>query len=386
MKNLLRLMYSAINCNLKHEQLTKINNIHAILQKNRVTPLFYYAIEKNKTNIISSDELTKLKNETIALGVISFHQELAFNVLANKFNEANIRLIAFKGIVLKNLYPKKEMRAMGDIDLIVDKEDYPKARKLILEDLKYKLDHEDHSELCATNAQNITIELHQQLVTELSNNQQYFYDTYQKHIVKEKNYYVFDINYHFIYMIDHIYKHFIDGGLGLKYIYDFAVYVEKYPNVIKDSLNELEKLGLSNITLGFIQICNDYLGAEFSEQLALFKNRINNEALDTLLEIMMQYGEYGTVESRVNAKNVHGTFFKRMKKRLFPIVIRPCANKKWKVLNAIKDILIYPFRLIFYWIRFVFGNFKYIKTVFKNYSSLDKETKDNLSNMYDELK
>ena len=311
-KDILKIMF----CSIKGD--TFINRIKyskfslSILQRNRVTPLFYYAIEKNKTNIISSDELTKLKNETIALGVISFHQELAFKALTNKFSEANIRLIAFKGIVLKNLYPKKEMRAMGDIDLIVDKKDYPRARKLILDDLKYKLDHEDHSELCATNSQNITIELHQQLVTELSNNQKYFYDTYQDHIVKENNYYVFDVNYHFIYMMDHIYKHFIDGGLSLKYIFDFVIYIEKYPHVIKDTLKDLEKLNLANITLGFIQICNDYLGANLSMQLDLFKKRVNKEALETLLEIMMKYGEYGTVESRVNAKKVHGTFFKRM--------------------------------------------------------------------------
>ena len=180
---LLNLMYSSINKEININELPEISL--PILQRNRVTPLCLYGLEKIKDHDIPSEVILKMRNETIALGVISFHQELAFKQLAHKFNEEGIRLVAFKGIVLKNLYPKKEMRAMGDIDLIVDKKDYPRARKLILDDLKYKLDHEDHSELCATNSQNITIELHQQLVTELSNNQKYFYDLHKN---SEKNY------------------------------------------------------------------------------------------------------------------------------------------------------------------------------------------------------
>ena len=115
------------------------------------------------------------------------------------------------------------------------------------------------------------------------------------------------------------------------------------------------------------------------EQLSLFDKEISEEATDKLLKLMIKNGEYGTVESRVNAKNVQGTFVKRMKKRLFPMVVRPGKNK-------VLECIIYPFRLIWFWICFVVKDTKYIIHVFKKRSSMSDEERDEVKIMFDELK
>lgn len=351
-----------------------------IATRNRVTNIMFYGLKNiSKENAPSIEIVNRLQSDCMLYGVKAFHQEKAFKDIANEYEKENLKLTVIKGQILKSLYLKNDMRVMGDIDFIVPKNDYLKGRKILVNKLGYVIEHEDKDELCAFNSQKVCVELHQHLVTELSNNQKYFDKTYLSHTIKKENYYVLDEDYHFIYMMDHIYKHFIDGGLGLKYILDFALFIKKYPDVIKNTFDEINNLSLANLTLGFLQICNDCIGFDVSEQLKLFDKRINDRSLQKLITLMLKNGEYGTVESRVNAKNVQGTFVKRMKRRLFPMVVRPGKNKFFEVIS-------YPFRLIWYWVSFVFKNLGYIFLVFKKHSSIDSKEKDDLKSMFDELK
>lgn len=370
--------------NIKDDDLSTLNLDKFIKTSsiNRVSNILYYGVKnKLKENIeISNENLEQIKSECMVFGVKELKQQMEFSKIENDFKNANIKMIAMKGIVLKNLYSSKDMRVMGDIDMIVDQKDYLLARDILINKLNYKVNNEDLVELCATNNQNITVELHQHLVTELSNNQKYFDDTYKDNIILTGLHYEFTHTYHFIYMMDHIYKHFIEGGLSLKYILDFALYIEKYPSVIKDTLGELNKLSLSNITLGFLQICRDFLDMNVEENISIFDKKINEDAIKTLLLLMIQHGEYGTVESRVNAKTVQGTFFKRILRRLFPPVIRPKHRSK------ILEIIIYPFRLLGIWFGYFLMNLKYVFFVFKQKSQLSDSEKNKLSNMYNEMK
>ncbi len=351
-----------------------------IATRNRVTNIMFYGLKNiSKENVPSKEIINRLQSDCMLYGVKAFHQEKAFKAIANEYEKENLKLTVIKGQILKSLYLKEDMRVMGDIDFIVPNNDYLKGRKILVDKFGYIIEHEDKDELCALNSQKVCVELHQHLVTELSNNQKYFDKTYLSHIIKKENYYVLDKDYHFIYMMDHIYKHFIDGGLGLKYILDFALYIKKYPDVIKNTIAELKKLGLANLTLGFLQVCNDCIDLDVSVQLNLFNKRINEQALQKLIILMLKNGEYGTVESRVNAKNVQGTFFKRMKRRLFPMVVRPGKNK-------LAEFILYPFRLVCYWFSFLFKNLGYVFLVLKKRSNIDLKEKIDLKNMFDELK
>lgn len=351
-----------------------------ISNKNRVSNILYYGIQNMpKENLPSQEQLNKLQHECMIYGIKYVQQEKCFQMIANEYEKANIQLTVVKGQILKDLFIKKDMRVMGDIDFIVPKKDYLKGRQILTDQLQYVIEHEDKDELCALNPQKVCVELHQHLATELSNNQKYFDKTYFDHIIKKDNYFTLDYEYHFLYMMDHIYKHFIDGGLGLKYILDFALYIKKYPNVVSKTIEELKKLKLANITLGFLQICNDCIEFDVSSQLSVFDKRVSNKALQKLITLMLRNGEYGTVESRVNAKNVQGTFFKRIKRRIFPLLFRPGKNK-------FLEVTTYPFRLIWHWIVFLFTNFKYILHVFDKKSSLKENEKDELTIMFNELK
>ena len=353
---------------------------YPIATKNRIANIMFYGLKNIKKENQPSKELyLKIYNECMMYGVKTFHQDNSFKAIAKEYKNKNIELTVVKGQVLKSLYLKPDMRVMGDIDFIVPRHEYVKARNILVDNFKYHIEHEDKDELCALNEQHVCVELHQHLATELSNNQKYFDKTYELHKVQCGDYYVLDDDYHFLYMMDHIYKHFVDGGLGLKYILDFALFVKKYPKVIENTFKELHKLKLANITLGFLQICQNYIGMDVREQLSLFDKEISEEATDKLLKLMIKNGEYGTVESRVNAKNVQGTFVKRMKKRLFPMVVRPGKNK-------VLECIIYPFRLIWFWICFVAKDTKYIIHVFKKRSSMSDEERDEVKIMFDELK
>ena len=223
---------------------------YPIATKNRIANIMFYGLKNIKKENQPSKELyLKLYNECMMYGVKTFHQDNSFKAIAKEYKNQNIELTVVKGQVLKSLYLKEDMRVMGDIDFIVPRHEYVKAREILVDKFNYHIEHEDKDELCALNAQKVCVELHQHLATELSNNQKYFDKTYESHKVAKDDYFVLDTDYHFIYMMDHIYKHFVDGGLGLKYILDFALFVKKYPNVIKNTIDELRHLQATGASL-----------------------------------------------------------------------------------------------------------------------------------------
>lgn len=383
--NFLKLLYFSAKGEKHPLQINNMNKIMSISTKNRTSVMLYYGIDMLE-NKIDEENLNKLKNETILYGIKNYTQDLVFKKIADALARENIKLTVFKGYEIKEIYYKSEMRLMGDIDFVVSKKEYLRAREIIFNELGFKLIQEDKDELAAVDDKNVVIELHQHLVTELSKNQKYFDDNYLNNIVSKKNYYILNERFHFLYMIDHMYKHFTEGGLGLKYLYDFILYIEKYPNVIKETQSDLEKLGLNKLTAGLLKICQKYLELNVDEYIKILGVNISDRSIETLLVGILKNGEYGTVESRVNAKTVGGIFVKRIFKRMFPMVIRPQGKIKNKFIHSIKEIIIYPFRLFVYWIKFVFKDHKYIKNVFSNRANLEENHKDDLIFMYKEMK
>ena len=357
------------------------NLFYNISVKNRVSNILFYGIQNNKSeNFVIDDKLkSKMQLDCLNFGIKSVKQGQVFSQIVELFKKENIDLIAFKGIELQNLFIKPEMRVMGDIDFIVSSKDYIKAKNLLINVLNFDAITETHDELCLINQEKIAVELHQHLATELSNNQKYFDLEYKKNLIEKNNYFTFNNKFHFVYMMDHIYKHFVDGGLGLKYILDFALYIKKYPNILQDSLPDLKKLKLYNLTIAFLQICEQYLGIDISAYGSIFEKNISDKSIETLIINILKYGEYGTIESRVRAKDAQGTFLKRVIKRIFP----PFYREERK--NLFFEILIYPIRM-FRWFFYFLRNTGYIKNVLKSKQNITDEEKQRLINMYNELK
>lgn len=78
-----------------------------------------------------------MREQYIASVYLSVQQDAAAEEMAERFEQAGIRLIFFKGILLRRFYPEPQLRTMGDIDCLISAEERGKAHDLMA-DLGYE--------------------------------------------------------------------------------------------------------------------------------------------------------------------------------------------------------------------------------------------------------
>ena len=152
-----------------------------------------------------------------------------------------------KGSVLKNLYPKTDMRVMGDIDILIRLEQYEFIRQ-IMRDLGYEEIAESDNELVWYRPPLIRVELHKALFPTTHND----YFTYFEHVweLVNKNQvnnvsYSFNNEDHLIYLFTHFADHYRNGGIGIKHMVDLYVFISKHSSLEVSYIKaELTKLHL----------------------------------------------------------------------------------------------------------------------------------------------
>lgn len=259
----------------------------------RVSNCVYYGLLKlDKETLKLVPNLETFKQECLIYGVKEKIQETEILDIINTFNKENIDILFFKGYVLKYIFPKIDMRVMGDIDFLVEKKDIEKAQK-ILENIGFVKNNVLEFNVEVSYKRNIEVELHKKLSTaELK-----YFDDAWKH--KEKfldypNTYTLDPHYHFVFLLSHALEHVKHGGLGLKYPMDFYLFLTKYDidfNVIK---KELIKNKLDKFAKLILLICNKWFKLSLDKYQDFIGDFICDEKVMETFEIfILSGGEYG---------------------------------------------------------------------------------------------
>ena len=135
----------------------------------KIIPLLFYGAYNSKINIPE-----KIKSEfgLITSGhlFISINQTHEFDSIKKAFLDNNVDFLPLKGAIQKKLYPKPEMRPMGDIDILIKVEQYNKIKE-IMKDFGYVEDKESDHELVWIK-QKIMVELHKRVIP--SYNEDYY--------------------------------------------------------------------------------------------------------------------------------------------------------------------------------------------------------------------
>ncbi len=152
--------------------------------------------------------------------------------IKSAFNQHGIDHIFLKGSRLKHLYPSTYMRAMGDIDIIVRKNDFEKAIHE-LSALDYKqvgaITHH-HSFLGVDDSE---IELHQSLVSDFDWTQGILLNRVWD-VSKSIHQHQFQMEpeFEYTYLLLHLYRHLKQTGIGLRSLLD--LYIFKQNNTFDD--------------------------------------------------------------------------------------------------------------------------------------------------------
>ncbi len=157
-----------------------------------------------------------------------------------------------KGTEVAKLYPVPELRTMGDCDIVVKNREV--AHKYFL-----KQGFENKNQYCYREWQyykmNLEFELHDCLFyKENTNNhkQEGFFNNFWKYVRNNK----LNWNFHFLYLISHLRKHFMYEGVGFRPFVDIAIVIEKVDldwEWIKRNAEEIELLPFLKMVLALCE-------------------------------------------------------------------------------------------------------------------------------------
>ena len=182
------------------------------------------------------------------------------NEIINLFAENEIPSFIVKGPIIAEYYPDPFLRTMGDVDIIVHPNNMDKAAS-ILELAGYHFDkNEFQREFEWHFSKNrFHFELHHALLyKERVNNDEYvkYFDKCWDWVKSNK----LNSSFHFLYVILHMRKHFLNGGIGIRFFIDLAMLSKSndidWPYVKR----ELLKLKLLSFTIICFGLCQEWFG------------------------------------------------------------------------------------------------------------------------------
>lgn len=279
--------------------------IFAFTKLHKVDNTVFYAIEKlnNKPEPTLYKKWMDARNKCIHRNMI---QRQEFASICATFEEKGIEYMPVKGFAVSELYPKEDMRYMGDIDILI-KDNRDKATEILLEKgYTLKKDRVDYDQPL-TKMPFMVVELHNNLFPKYSPYRSFFDNIFSK---CKKNGYRYNMSGEdfYIYETVHLYKHYAGSGSGIRSIMDFYFINKK----LKPKFNEIiinEKLKLLELD-GFSELAADLADKWFE------RNDFQNFSDEELY--ILSSGTYGTIEHMIKNRREKNSRLGYYFSRLFP--------------------------------------------------------------------
>ncbi len=216
--------------------------------------------------------------------VISQQQMYEIERIITAFDENKVEYMLLKGTNLKKIYPKTEMRIMGDADILIKTEQY-EIIKLVMENLGFiNVTESDHELIWRKNS--LLVELHKRLMPSYNKDYYAYYgDGWQlgKPTLEYPTRYEMSKEDQMIYLFTHFSKHYRDGGIGIRHFTDLFVYRSANTNMDEEYIRkELEKLCLYDFYINIL----DTLGV-------WFEDKEPNDKTDYITNVIFDSGVYG---------------------------------------------------------------------------------------------
>lgn len=234
------------------------------------------------------------------------------------FDDQKIDYLPVKGCVMKDLYPKQELRSMGDADILIRVEQYPLIRQ-IMEDNGFSL-QSDNDHVYYWKSDSLHVELHKCLVPVMDRDYYAYYHT-GWHLAQKQtgNRYALSPEDHFVFMMVHFARHYRFSGIGCRHVVDLYVYRKAYPNMNESYiLQELEKLKLDVFCENVLRLLDVW-----------FEDRETDKVTEFMSDFILSGGSWGKWENYVlstevreaenrNAENVKYTKLRSAFRAIFP--------------------------------------------------------------------
>ena len=365
-----------INSALNWTVIYELSAIHC------VQGIIYTMLKKLNINI-DGEVYKKFERDFLLTAQQSLRQEIGMAQVIDALNKAKIKHVLFKGFVLRDYYPIKETRTMGDVDFLVNIKDREQTDS-ILKSIGFKY-CEDESYALVWNYINeyVYLEVHTSIAYQMTfsgvDYAKYFSNIFENLTLRNKYTYEIQKEYHFLYLLVHLAKHFYHIGAGVRMFLDLSVYSRHFENNINWDFvkQEINALKLSEFASKVFHICNNFLGGHIPilDNCSFDKN--DYKAVEYILEIGV-FGHnrdednfynlsFGTALSDKKGFDLYISRIKMLFRLIFPTsdTVLSVGQPKWQL----------PFAWVRRWYKILFKNKRLLKSqlsgVFKSSNSAE---------------
>lgn len=266
---------------------TDWKTILKLSKSHQVAPIVYYGIENSQLNI-PNDIKEKFFNQVIQSIVVEQNQVLEFKSVSENFEQKGIDYLPLKGCVIKKLYPKSEMRIMGDMDILVRQNQITEVCS-VMENLGF-VQGEVTENVIVYTKNIVNFEMHTSLCTTDDVYYNYFKDNWDKAFLKttDKHRYVFSNEDAFVFDFVHLVKHYTRGGVGLRQFIDIWLMLKKFDDMNTEYIiSEFKKLGLLEFYNNVVDTVENWFG-----------NKEQTDITKFITDITLKSGSFGTEGKR----------------------------------------------------------------------------------------
>lgn len=231
-------------------------------------------------------------------------QQQELERLFNAFDQNHIDYLPLKGCIMKSLYPRPELRTMGDADILIRVEQYPQIIP-VMKELGYEAGIESQHEL-VWDSPKLHVELHKCLIPERDETQKkwngFFHEIWSRAELVAGNRYVMSDEDTFLFLFLHFTKHYARLGIGCRHVVDLWVYLRTHPALDHVHLEKaLESLNLLTFYRNIRKLIRVWFDGEDM-----------NDTVEVIHHFVFSCGSFGNRKNGMVAEQVRNERFTNM--------------------------------------------------------------------------
>lgn len=215
----------------------------------------------------------------------------------------NIRVAVLKGLSCSVYYPKTEIRALGDIDLLIDEDNLPKVDEYLRQN-GFKPAENDHAFHVGYYGNGVAVEIHY-AITEFPYSKggkaaqtiaKKFLDHVKTVHVNGMSFPVLSDSDQALMLLTHMERHMLEAGIGLRQLCDWMMFVygSELTHWQEKTLSMLNECGLITFAKVVTKTCVNYIG--LNQEKAPWCMDVDDELTEGMIREIFRSGSMGATE------------------------------------------------------------------------------------------
>lgn len=259
-----------------------------ISRKHQIISMIYYGT-LNSNIAVPEKIMRALELETLKNIYVSENQLYELAVIYKAFEDNGIDYAPIKGAELKSLYPKPEIRSMGDADILIKDEQKQKIAE-IMSELGFTAGEICDNVIVWNKNKLLCVELHTALFP--PHNKRYYscFGTgwNSTELIGNHKYKLVDED-NFVFLFSHFTKHYSKAGVGIRQLADLWIFLKSKKLSGNDLINKnINRLGLSEFYNNICAVMDCW-----------FNGGEENEKISFISEVIFKNGVFGSYDKFV---------------------------------------------------------------------------------------